>query len=434
MFTFKTEDIEEIAGSPDLQKALYKRTLAVILLSQTLGGAGLAAGITVGALLAQQMLGVDSLAGLPTALFTLGAAFSAYLVGRITQARGRRIGLSFGFLTGGLGALGVVIAANIDNVVFLLISLFIYGAGTSTNLQARYAGIDLAGEKQRAKAASIAMVATTFGAVAGPNLVTPMGHIAERLGMPTLAGPFLLAMVAYSLAGIVFYFFLKPDPLLVARAIENRKQSETETAIQYQPNDGIQRSGIIVGATVLILAQVIMVGIMTMTPIHIEQNGSALSAVGFVIGLHIAAMYLPSLVTGTLVDKLGRMKMVVAGALILSLAGVIAAFAPGNAIGLITLSLVLLGLGWNFGVLSGTAIVVDATTIKNRAKIQGTIDVGVAIGGSIGSISSSVIVANSSYGVLGLTGAYLSLMLVPLIIWRYLKIKRTKTPFSSDND
>ncbi|MFB1051197.1 MFS transporter [Paraliobacillus sp. JSM ZJ581] len=425
MLKFHTEDIQKIASSPALQKALYKRTLKVILLSQTLGGAGLAAGITVGALLAQQMLGVDSLAGLPTALFTLGAAFSAYLVGRMTQARGRRIGLSFGFIAGGLGALGVVVAANIDSVVFLLLSLFIYGAGTSTNLQARYAGIDLAGKKQRAKAASIAMVATTFGAVAGPNLVAPMGYIAESLGMPTLAGPFLLAMVAYSLAGIVFFIFLKPDPLLVARAIEDNKQLGAETSTPYQPNQGVQRSGIIVGAIVLILSQVIMVGIMTMTPVHIEQNGSPLSAVGFVIGLHVAAMYLPSLVTGTLVDKVGRMKMVVAGALTLTLAGLIAAFTPGDAIGLITLSLVLLGLGWNFGVLSGTAIVVDSTTIKNRAKIQGTIDVGVAIGGSIGSISSSVIVANSSYGILGFTGAYLSLILIPLIIWRYIKIKRT---------
>ncbi len=196
MFTFQTNDLHEIADSVELQQKLYKRTLYVVLLSQTLGGAGLAAGITVGALLAKEMLGIESLSGLASALFTLGSALAAYLVGRITQNYGRRYGLALGFITGGIGALGVVIAANFDSIVLLFLSLFIYGAGTATNLQARYAGTDLAGPNQRAKSVSIAMVATTVGAVAGPNLVTPMGHVAQSLNMPALAGPFLLATVA----------------------------------------------------------------------------------------------------------------------------------------------------------------------------------------------------------------------------------------------
>ncbi|MGN7298321.1 MFS transporter [Ferdinandcohnia sp. SAFN-114] len=417
MFKFQTEDIQKIASSESLQKALYRRTLLVILLSQTLGGAGLAAGITVGALLAQQMLGVESLTGLPTALFTLGSALSAYVVGRITNSFGRRIGLSFGFIAGGLGALGVVVAANLNSILLLFISLFIYGAGTSTNLQARYAGVDLAKANQRAKAASIAMVATTLGAVAGPNLVTPMGHVAEGLGMPTLSGPFLLAMVAYTLAGLVFFLFLKPDPLMVARAIEENNKTKAETSTIDHSKQQVQRTGVMIGASVLILSHIVMVAIMTMTPVHMQHHGSGLSAVGLVIGLHIAAMYLPSLITGSLVDKIGRMKMVIASAVTLTAAGLLAALVPGESVVWLTISLVLLGLGWNFGLISGTAIVVDSTTVQNRAKIQGSIDVGVAIGGSAGSILSSFIVAFSSYTILGFIGAYLSFMLIPVILW-----------------
>lgn len=417
MFQFQTEDIQKIASSESLQKALYRRTLLVILLSQTLGGAGLAAGITVGALLAQQMLGVESLTGLPTALFTLGSALSAYVVGRITNSFGRRIGLSFGFIAGGLGALGVVVAANLNSILLLFISLFIYGAGTSTNLQARYAGVDLAKANQRAKAASIAMVATTLGAVAGPNLVTPMGHVAEGLGMPTLSGPFLLAMVAYTLAGLVFFLFLKPDPLMVARAIEENNKTKAETSTIDHSKQQVQRTGVMIGASVLILSHIVMVAIMTMTPVHMQHHGSGLSAVGLVIGLHIAAMYLPSLITGSLVDKIGRMKMVIASAVTLTAAGLLAALVPGESVVWLTISLVLLGLGWNFGLISGTAIVVDSTTVQNRAKIQGSIDVGVAIGGSAGSILSSFIVAFSSYTILGFIGAYLSFMLIPVILW-----------------
>mgnify|MGYP002336328553 CR=1 FL=1 len=207
-----------VAADPDARERLQRRTLRVVVASQVMGGAGLAAGITVGALLAEDMLGSDGLAGLPSALFTLGAALAAYLVGRISQLEGRRLGLSAGFVTGGAGAVGVVVAATVDSVPLLLGSLFLYGAGSATNLQARYAGTDLAPAASRATAASVAMVSTTLGAVAGPNLVEPLGTLAEALGIPALAGPFLLAAVAYLAAGAIFYLMLRPDPLLVARA------------------------------------------------------------------------------------------------------------------------------------------------------------------------------------------------------------------------
>ena len=185
------------------QQKLYKRTLIIVSISQMFGGAGLAAGITVGALLAQQMLGTDAFAGLPTAMFTLGSALAAFIVGKLSQRYGRRIGLATGFIVGGFGAIGVVMAALTNSIILLLISLLIYGAGTATNLQARYAGTDLADKKQRATAVSITMVMTTFGAVAGPNLVGVMGSFAHSIGVPKLAGPFILSAAAFILAGLV---------------------------------------------------------------------------------------------------------------------------------------------------------------------------------------------------------------------------------------
>src|SRR5699024_6652037 len=196
----------------------------------------------------------------------------------------------------------------------LFISLFIYGAGTSTNLQARYAGTDLADEKQRATAVSIALVSTTFGAVAGPNLVSPMGKVASFLHIPELAGPFILAAVAYTLAGLTFFIYLRPDPFLVAKAKEEYEKKDRNKHAEKVTTSSIPRKtdriGVIVGALVLVLSHVVMVAIMTMTPIHMEDHGKGLTAVGFVIGLHIAAMYLPSIGTGLLVDKIGRVFMV----------------------------------------------------------------------------------------------------------------------------
>ena len=184
------------------QQKLYKRTLIIVSFSQMFGGAGLAAGITVGAL-AQQMLGTDAFAGLPAAMFTMGSAIAAFFVGKLSQKYGRRVGLAAGFIVGGLGAIGVVMAALTNSIILLLVSLLIYGAGTATNLQARYAGTDLANKKQRATAISITMVMTTFGAVAGPNLVGVMGRFAHSIGIPELAGPFILSAAAFILAGLV---------------------------------------------------------------------------------------------------------------------------------------------------------------------------------------------------------------------------------------
>ncbi|TKI62885.1 MFS transporter [Lysinibacillus mangiferihumi] len=396
---------------------MYKRVLIVVSLSQIFGGAGLAAGITVGALLAQQMLGTDAFAGLPSALFTLGSAGAAFIVGRLSQRYGRRIGLATGFITGGLGAIGVVIAALINSVFLLFASLLVYGAGTATNLQARYAGTDLANNKQRATAISTTMVMTTFGAVAGPNLVDVMGKFALSIGIPSLAGPFILSAIAFILAGLVLFIMLRPDPLLLAKSIEaHQHQIVSGKALHHAP-PLMNKKGIIVGAVVMILTQIVMVAIMTMTPIHMQHHGHSLGAVGIVIGFHVGAMYLPSLVTGILVDKIGRTAMSIAAGVILLFAGLIAAYAPSDSMFMLIVALSLLGIGWNFGLISGTAQIVDATEPSTRAKIQGTIDVFIALAGASGGALSGMIVANSSYATLSLTGGLLSLLLIPVIIW-----------------
>ncbi|WP_088012730.1 MFS transporter [Gottfriedia acidiceleris] len=407
----------DYVNSEEKQKMLYKRTLLMVSISQIFGGAGLAAGVTVGALLAQQMLGTDAFTGLPASLFTLGSAGAALIVGRLSQRFGRRIGLAAGFFTGGLGAIGVVIAAMTNSIILLLASLLIYGAGTATNLQARYAGTDLANNKQRAKAISIAMVSTTFGAVAGPNLVGPMGNFAVSIGVPALAGPFILSATAFILAGLFLFLMLNPDPLILAKIIESNKTQKVDVVHSTQIESMKAKRGIAVGATTMVLTQIVMVAIMTMTPIHMKHHGHGLNEVGIVIAFHIGSMYLPSLITGILVDKIGRTAMSIAAGSTLLLAGVLAASAPSDSMILLVVALSLLGLGWNFGLISGTAQIVDSTDSTTRAKTQGTVDVLIALAGASGGALSGMIVANSSYATLSLAGGILSLILIPVVIW-----------------
>lgn len=408
---------QSYVDSQEKQKTLYKRTLIIVSISQIFGGAGLAAGITVGALLAQQMLGTDAFTGFPSALFTLGSAVAAYIVGKLSQRYGRRNGLTAGFMIGGLGAIGVIIAAITNSIFLLFASLLIYGAGTATNLQARYAGTDLANKKQRATAISTAMVFTTFGAVAGPNLVNVMGDFALFIGVPALAGPFILSATAYILAGLVLFVMLRPDPLVIARTIEASNQEHNHKGNSVNTDQIENKRGIMVGATIMVLTQIVMVAIMTMTPVHMSHHGHGLGEIGLVIGFHVGSMYLPSLFTGILVDKIGRTAMAIASGATLLLAGLLAALAPGDSMILLVIALSLLGLGWNFGLISGTALIIDSTETSTRAKTQGTVDVLIALSGASGAAMSGMIVANSSYPTLSFFGGILSLILIPVVFW-----------------
>lgn len=404
--------------SEEAQRRLYKRTLYIVVLSQIFGGAGLAAGVTVGALLAQDMLGTDQLAGVPTALLTLGSACASVLVGRLSQRLGRRAGLTTGFLLGGIGSIGVIFATIWNSVALLFISLFIYGAGTASNLQARYAGTDLAKKTERATAVSVALVATTLGAVAAPNLVGVMGQFAQSVGIPSLAGPFVLSAAAFITAGFILFFLLRPDPYMVARSLADNQQQRTAD-LQHMTDDhrAANKKGIIVGAAVMVLTQMVMVAIMTMTPVHMKHHGHGLHDVGLVISIHIGAMYLPSLLTGMLVDKIGRKAMTFASGITLLAAGLLAALAPADSMVLLIAALALLGLGWNFGLISGTALIVDATQAKTRAKTQGTVDVLVALACASGGALSGMVMAQSSYAALSLIGGMLSLILIPVMLW-----------------
>nr|WP_260478818.1 MFS transporter [Kibdelosporangium aridum] len=373
------------------------RILTVLVAAQVLSGVGLAAGVAVGALLAQDMLGSTSLVGLSSAVSTAGAALAAVVVGRISQAHGRRPGLAAGYLTGAVGSFGVVTAAVVDSPVLFLLAMFVYGAGMATNLQARYAGADLASPTRRARAVSAVLVATTLGGMVGPNLAALTGP----LGLPHLAGPFVLAGCAYATATVILTVWLRPDPLLLA--------SETTP-----PQPASEGHGLLFGALVMAVTQLVMVAIMTMTPVHMHNHGHGIAASGFVIAVHIGSMYLPSPLTGWLVDRHGPRAMAAASGLTLLAAGIVAA--PANSVVQYTVALALLGLGWNFGLVAGTAIITDAAPLATRAKVQGTVDVSIAIAGAAGGMASGLVVTAASYPFLAISGGILALAVVPAAV------------------
>lgn len=263
---------------------------------------------------------------------------------------------------------------------------------------------------------STVLVATTLGAILGPNLVTPLGSLATALNVPPLAGPFLLAAVAYAAAGAVLWLLLHPDPLNTARALATDQQTSPfvrESVTELTESKAPRM--LILGAAVMVLAQLVMVAIMTMTPIHMDHHGHSIGAAGLVIAVHIGAMYLPSPLSGYLVDRYGPLRVAAASGLTLLAAGMLAALAPPQSIALLALALALLGLGWSFGLVSGTAIITNTVPLATRAKTQGLVDVAIAIAGAGGGLASGAVMASTSYTVLSISGGLIALAALPAI-------------------
>lgn len=432
-----------------------RRILTVLVLAQLLAGAGLAAGITVGALLAEDLLGGPGLSGLPSALFTGGSALAAIAVGKLSQARGRRPGLAAGFAVGALGAVGIVAATALESLPLLFASFVIYGSGTATNLQARYAGADLATDATRARSLSYVLLGTTAGAVAGPNLVGPTGGVAEALGLAPLAGPFLLAAAAYGGAALVISLLLRPDPLLEARRMEiaaaeaalTSSSSSSSSSSTPSPSSSpspaadserhavapvptrIWTADVITGVVVMALTQFVMVGLMTMTPVHMRAHDHTVTVVGVVISLYVAAMFLPAPLSGLLVDKFGTRAVAVSAGLVLLAAGGLAALAPPQSTALVALALILLGLGWSLGLVAGTTVLTTSVPTTVRASVQGQADVAVALSGAAGGLLSGLVFAWIDFRGLGFTLAALSLVVVAAV--RPRTARRTVAPAST---
>jgi MFS family permease len=227
----------------------------------------------------------------------------------------------------------------------------------------------------------------------------------------------MLGAVAYVSGALVLWLLLRPDPLLLARSLaaaEISKESEVTTGTPPAVAGRRWSWALASGAGIMIVTQLIMVAIMTMTPIHIEHHGHGIGITGVVIGAHVAGMFLPSPLSGWLADRFGCLSISVAAGVTLLAAGLIAAWAPVDSVAMLVLALVLLGLGWNLGLVSGTTLVTDAVPLATRARTQGVVDLGIALAGATAGLSSGLIFAAASYATLTLAGGLLALVIVPI--------------------
>jgi MFS family permease len=365
-------------GSADT--ATQRRIVRTLVIGQILGGIGMGATLSLGALLASQLSGSTAWSGMAATMSTLGAAALAVPLARLAQKKGRRRSLGSGSMVAAAGAVVAVSSVALHSFPALLLGLMLLGGGSATNLQARFAATDLARPDTRARDLSVVVWSTTIGAVLGPNLFGPGEAVGAVIGLPPMTGAFAFSLVAQLAAASVYTFALRPDPLLTALATSPPQPAGTRHGgIAILRRKPAARFAIVTIA----LSHATMVALMSMAPVHLRENGAALTIVGFSISLHVAGMYALSPVFGRLSDKLGRIPVILAGQAML-LASLLTSWLGGTSQMAITIALILLGLGWSASVLAASALVAGAVEPHERAPLQGLSDLSMNGAGALG--------------------------------------------------
>ena len=409
------DPIEAASGS-DVQQ-VQRRVVRVLATAQILGGIGTAAGAAVGALLAAD-LSMESLSGLSSASSTIGAALIALPVARVMTLRGRRPGLLLAYLIGIVGAIVVVTGSILSLFPLALFGLMLTGGGQTAGLQSRYAATDLAAPETRGRSLATVVWATTIGSVLGPNLAEPMGNLAERVGVPRLAGPYMLTVVVFIVAAVMIAVMLRPDPLHVAREHHTRLSGGPPVGAPRNTSVGdavaLVRSipPAMLGFSAMALGQAVMVAVMSMTPVHLQHGEASLRIIGFVISGHITGMYIASPLVGIASDRIGRRPVIVAGGAILLASFLIAGTASGHQSIQLAIGLFLLGLGWSCTLIAGSTLLTESIPADERPNVQGTADLLMGIAGASAGLTSGLVVGLGSYALLNVICAVL---VVPLV-------------------
>ncbi|MEV1118567.1 MFS transporter [Actinosynnema sp. NPDC049800] len=398
--------------------AVQRRVLRVLAVTQVLGAAGVAIGMAVGTLVAAVLADSDAVGGMAQTAAVLGAAVFALPAARLAARSGRRPALALGYGAGAVGAAVAACAVVLGSWQVLLVALVLFGAAAGANLAARYAGADLAHPHRRARSVALVVWAATVGAVVGPNLADPAGRVAVRLGLPVGAGPYLLSAVLFGLAALVVLRFLRPDPLTVARAAVTPRARRSVVVWRSLPPAGKLALG------GLALCHTAMVGMMSMTPVHMEHGGSSLRVVGVVVSLHVAAMYVASPLFGWMADRLGRVPVLAIGAALVVAASGIAGMAPSHGAPQLAAGMALLAFGWSAGVVAGSALLTESAEVADRPAAQGLSDLCMNVGGALGGVVAGVVVTAWSYAALGLVVGFTALPL--LVTCLFASVQRVR--------
>ena len=398
-----------LPGSPERDE-LARRTIRVLQLGVIPGGLAMTASFSTATLLAHQMTSSETKASLAAVCLSIGGTLAGIPLAALMARHGRRAGLAAGYLVGAVGGTLALLSAFAGRYSMLVAGMVMIGTGQAANLAARYAGADLATDENRARSISLVLWASTVGSVLGPTVALGLkSFFADTEGLSGFALPYALTLGLFGLAAVNIWRRLRPDPLRVVAAdagstgIKLPSLAEAGRVLAH-PVGSIALIG-------MMLAQAVMVGVMTVSPVHMQSGGQNPLVIGIMLSLHIAGMFAFSPYVGWLVDRVGGQLVIVVGALVLATgAGFAANTDAPHATGLLW-GLFLVGIGWSCCVVAASALLTASFPTERRVSVQATADVLMTALGAAAGVSSGLAVEHRSYAELASWGAWLAVAL-----------------------
>ena len=395
--------------------AARRRAVATLVAGVALGSTGHIAAATVASIVADEMVGTSALSGAPGAALIVGAAIGASLLSALMARRGRRPGIAAGYAVGVAGAVVAIVAIVVSSLALLLVGTVLVGFGNSANQLSRYVAADMFPADRRASAIGTVVWAATIGAVLGPNLIGPAGVVAEWLGLPRLAGAYLIPIGFVGLASVLSFVLLRPDPFELADPSDDAAR-DGERSLMIR--DVLRRPSVAAALVALVAAQTVMVLIMTMTPVHMTAHGHHVESIGLVISGHTFGMFALAPISGRLTDRFGSGRVILAGLVVLAVASLLAAVAPPDGGIVLFVALFLLGYGWNLGFVAGSTLLTRGVDVPDRTRVQGLADSLIWSSAAIASLGSGIVLASASFTALGLLGCALVILPLWLVVAR----------------
>jgi MFS family permease len=396
--------------------AVQRRITATLFSSQSLFSAALIANFTVIPIMSVNLSGRDAMAGVPSTLSLMGHAAAGYPIGWLMDRFGRRVGLSLGFLVATLGALVGAAAVIQSSFMLLCLGSFLFGIGRGANEQGKYAAAEVYPSDQRAKVIGTIVFAGTVGAIVGPLLVAPAGAFASRHDLPTYTGVFIVSAILTGVALLALIVFLRPDPMIIGRMLAaGETDASAPTASNTPLGVYLANSQVRLAILSMSVGQLVMTTLMVITPVHMHHHAHDDQAVALVLMAHTLGMFGLAPLTGWLVDRVGSHVMIIAGALVLIVSGLLAPLS--TAVPLLALALFLLGLGWNFCAVAGSSLLSSVLAPAERGRVQGASETLVALSSGIGSLSTGLLFTLGGMAVVSLAGIGFAVVLLLPALW-----------------
>ncbi len=407
-----------------------RRIVGSLFAMQSLTSAAVISSATVLTIIAFDLTGNPSLAGVPSAIIQLSMALSALLWGTLWDRLGRRNGLTAALLIGLAGS-GLAAAATEFGAVWAFgLGIIGMGAMRAGTLMARFVAAEVSAPDARGRAISIVVWAGTVGAVLGPLLVGPSGAWATSQGLNELTGPILITVPLIGLASAVTFVGLRPEPAKLAKLVEGESsRAEVDEQGTRLISQLIRLPGVYVAVITVATAQAAMIMLMGITALYMRDLGHSLGDISVVFSAHTLGMFAFAPISGGLSDRLGRGPVMIAGTLIIVLSGFLAPASP--AVVVIAVGLFLLGLGWSFSFVAGSALLSDHLTPTERSKTQGANDMLIGLASGLGSLASGVLYAGLGYWAAGLAIGLLSAVGFVFCTWWTLR-HRAPQPVAAD--